>query len=307
MLTAGALALAVIAPAVDPAEHATEAAPAPTALPANPESPAFAGGFAARDSRILSDDLDESLFMRRQAATARATRAMQRRAVTIRPAPLAPLRARPGAPSPGAAPTGRSAAGQRLARSASGQRAGQGQRSASGQRGTVEKRPAFGRHSAENALQRAVRAAQHRTVAQRRTTVSHRGMVRRTTHRTVSRTLRVSGGTGRMAAVIAYAKAQLGSRYVTGGEGRGGFDCSGLTRQAYARAGMRLPHSSRAQAARARSVARGQARPGDLVVGSGHVGIYMGRGMMIDAGNHRTGVVYRRMYRGLRVERIPGA
>ncbi len=55
---------------------------------------------------------------------------------------------------------------------------------------------------------------------------------------------------------------------------------------------------------RARTIPRGQARPGDLVVGSGHVGIYMGRGMMIDAGNHRTGVVYRKLYGGLRVKRV---
>jgi cell wall-associated NlpC family hydrolase len=109
---------------------------------------------------------------------------------------------------------------------------------------------------------------------------------------------------GNMTAVIAYAKQQLGKRYVTGGEGASGFDCSGLTRQAYARAGIRLPHSSGAQAARARRISRGQARPGDLVVGRGHVGIYMGRGMMIDAGNHRTGVVYRKLYSGLSVERL---
>ncbi|MFB9332953.1 C40 family peptidase, partial [Actinoplanes octamycinicus] len=154
---------------------------------------------------------------------------------------------------------------------------------------------------------RSYRAPQRRlVVAQRRTTVSHRGMVRKTVRRTVERPVR-RYARGGMNAVIAYARSQLGKRYVTGGEGRSGFDCSGLTRQAYARAGMRLPHSSRAQAARARSISRAQARPGDLVVGRGHVGIYMGRGMMIDAGNHRTGVVYRKMYRGLRVERIPGS
>jgi hypothetical protein len=30
----------------------------------------------------------------------------------------------------------------------------------------------------------------------------------------------------------------------------------------------------------------------------------MGGGMMIDAGNRRTGVVYRRLYGGLRIERF---
>ncbi|WP_239117962.1 C40 family peptidase [Paractinoplanes ferrugineus] len=109
---------------------------------------------------------------------------------------------------------------------------------------------------------------------------------------------------GNMTAVIEYARQQVGKRYVSGGEGGRGFDCSGLTRAAYARAGIRLPHSSGAQAARARRISRSQARPGDLVVGPGHVGIYMGNGMMIDAGNRRVGVVYRRLYSGLSVERL---
>ncbi|WP_240669800.1 C40 family peptidase [Actinoplanes solisilvae] len=115
------------------------------------------------------------------------------------------------------------------------------------------------------------------------------------------RVMRLGNG---MTAVIAFARSQVGKRYVSGGMGPGGFDCSGFTKRAYALAGIRLPHSSGAQAARSRSVSRAHARPGDLVVGPGHVGIYMGRGMMIDAGNHRTGVVYRKVYNGLRVARI---
>ncbi|MCU7722202.1 NlpC/P60 family protein [Actinoplanes sp. KI2] len=109
---------------------------------------------------------------------------------------------------------------------------------------------------------------------------------------------------GNLSAVVAYARSQLGKRYRSGGAGDGGFDCSGLTMSAYAKVGIHLPHSSSEQAARARSISRGEARAGDLVVGHGHVGIYMGHGMMIDAGNHRTGVVYREMYSGLRIERI---
>jgi cell wall-associated NlpC family hydrolase len=107
-----------------------------------------------------------------------------------------------------------------------------------------------------------------------------------------------------MSMVVAYARAQLGKRYVRGGEGPNSFDCSGFTKRAYARAGLRLPHSSGAQASRARTIRRSQARAGDLVVGPGHVGIYMGGGMMIDAGNPGTGVVYRRLYAGLHVERL---
>jgi cell wall-associated NlpC family hydrolase len=107
-----------------------------------------------------------------------------------------------------------------------------------------------------------------------------------------------------MSPVIAYARAQLGKSYRPGADGPNSFDCSGFTKRAYAHAGLRLPHSARAQAARARRVSRAAARAGDLVVGSGHVGIYMGGGMMIDAGNSRVGVVYRRLYPGLHIERF---
>jgi cell wall-associated NlpC family hydrolase len=145
------------------------------------------------------------------------------------------------------------------------------------------------------------RSVRHRQVRSSRRTVVHTPRItRRATTQRNPKVMRL----GSMTAVIAYAKSQVGARYVSGGEGRGGFDCSGLTRQAYAKAGIRLPHSSGAQAARARRISRGQARPGDLVVGRGHVGIYMGNNMMIDAGNHRTGVVYRKLYSGLSVERL---
>jgi len=107
-----------------------------------------------------------------------------------------------------------------------------------------------------------------------------------------------------MASVIAFARTQLGKRYESGGEGPYSYDCSGFTKRAYALAGIRLPHSSGAQAARARKISRSAGRPGDLVYGPGHVGVYMGGGMMIDAGNHRTGVVYRRLYAGLRLARF---
>ncbi len=107
-----------------------------------------------------------------------------------------------------------------------------------------------------------------------------------------------------MGAVIAYARAQIGKRYRSGAEGPHSFDCSGFTKRAYAQVGIRLPHSSSAQAARARKISRAQARAGDLVVGPGHVGVYMGGGMMVDAGNRRVGVVYRRLYAGLHIERL---
>ena len=43
------------------------------------------------------------------------------------------------------------------------------------------------------------------------------------------------------AAAIRYAMDQLGTRYRWGGEGPGGFDCSGLVQAAYSAAGVSLP------------------------------------------------------------------
>lgn len=81
---------------------------------------------------------------------------------------------------------------------------------------------------------------------------------------------------------VKVAKAQKGDPYVYGASGPRSFDCSGLTSFAYAKAGIRLPRTSGAQAARARHVSKNSMRRGDLVFfHSGgdvyHVGIYWGR------------------------------
>jgi len=152
-----------------------------------------------------------------------------------------------------------------------------------------------------------VRAAENRrhkqSVRSKNTTVTHRDSARVQPSRRRHRYPGKRTGKG-MSAVLAYARSQVGKRYVSGGEGPYSFDCSGFTRSAYAHAGLHLPHSSGAQAAWAKPISAEAARPGDLVVGPGHVGVYMGGGMMIDAGNPRTGVVYRPLYAGLRIERF---
>jgi cell wall-associated NlpC family hydrolase len=90
----------------------------------------------------------------------------------------------------------------------------------------------------------------------------------------------------RVAKVLGYACAQLGDPYVWAGDGPRTFDCSGLTRMAWAQAGVSLPHNAAMQAGYGKRVGKDQLRPGDLVFFRspiGHVGIYVGGGAMLHA------------------------
>ncbi|MGW4551729.1 bifunctional lytic transglycosylase/C40 family peptidase [Streptomyces violaceorubidus] len=77
-----------------------------------------------------------------------------------------------------------------------------------------------------------------------------------------------------------------------------GFDCSGLTLYAYAKAGITLPRTAAAQYAASEPVKPGNVKPGDLVFYGAsaasihHVGIYVGGGWMIDAPRPGTQVRY---------------
>jgi len=92
-----------------------------------------------------------------------------------------------------------------------------------------------------------------------------------------------SGSEAGRAAVEA-AKAQLGTPYSWGGTGPGGFDCSGLTSWAYRQAGVELPRMAHQQAI-GQQVPYDQLEPGDLAVWDGHVAMYAGDGMYVEAGD----------------------
>ncbi len=88
--------------------------------------------------------------------------------------------------------------------------------------------------------------------------------------------------------VVAIAMQYLGRPYRWAASGPGSFDCSGFTMFVYARVGVSLPHSSRAQYSSGPQVSRADLKPGDLVFfGSPihHVGLYVGGGQMIHSPN----------------------
>jgi cell wall-associated NlpC family hydrolase len=101
------------------------------------------------------------------------------------------------------------------------------------------------------------------------------------------------------AAAINYALAQLGTPYEFADETPGvGFDCSGLVEASYRAAGIDLPRTAQTQYDAGPLLQPGSPlEPGDLVFfGSSpenvtHVGMYLGKGDMIDAPH--TGAVVR--------------
>jgi peptidoglycan DL-endopeptidase CwlO len=98
--------------------------------------------------------------------------------------------------------------------------------------------------------------------------------------------------TAAAAAAVRAALDQVGKPYRWGATGPGSFDCSGLVRWAYARAGVALPRTSREQWWVGAPVGPGGLRPGDLVFWATdpsepatvhHVGVYVGQGLMVHA------------------------
>ena len=102
-------------------------------------------------------------------------------------------------------------------------------------------------------------------------------------------TVSYSGG-----GAVGAAMSMIGQPYVAGGQGPGGFDCSGLVKWAFAQAGVSLPGGSYNQIGYGTAVSADALAPGDLVFygpgGSQHVAIYIGNGQVVQASNYDTGV-----------------
>lgn len=96
--------------------------------------------------------------------------------------------------------------------------------------------------------------------------------------------------------LISYATQFVGNPYVWGGTSlTNGADCSGFTLSIFAKYGVYLPHSSKAQANCGTRISASEAKPGDLFFyGSGssisHVAIYIGNGQIVHASSKKTGI-----------------
>ncbi len=83
-------------------------------------------------------------------------------------------------------------------------------------------------------------------------------------------------------AIIAEAAKYVGIAYRYGGSSPStGFDCSGFVSYVYAQFGISLPHSSSSYYSVGTRVS--SPLPGDIIVSPGHVGIYAGPNLQIDA------------------------
>jgi cell wall-associated NlpC family hydrolase/Skp family chaperone for outer membrane proteins len=95
--------------------------------------------------------------------------------------------------------------------------------------------------------------------------------------------------------VVSYAMQFVGNPYVWGGNSlTNGVDCSGFVHEVYAHFGISTPRYSQAFKSVGQAVSFDNIRPGDVVVYPGHVAIYAGGGVIVEAQSTKAGITANR-------------
>lgn len=97
-------------------------------------------------------------------------------------------------------------------------------------------------------------------------------------------------------AVLEIAARYVGVPYVHGGSSPDGFDCSGFTSYVYGQLGISLPRTTSGQRDVGTVISRADAQPGDLIWSPGHVAIYAGDNLQIDAPRPGKSVQFRSIW-----------
>jgi cell wall-associated NlpC family hydrolase len=97
-------------------------------------------------------------------------------------------------------------------------------------------------------------------------------------------------------AVLEEAAKYVGVPYVYGGSTPAGFDCTGFVKYVYGQLGIVLPRSSSSYWSIGTRIAPADAVPGDLIVSSGHVAIYAGGNLEIDAPRRGETIQFREIW-----------
>ena len=105
------------------------------------------------------------------------------------------------------------------------------------------------------------------------------------------------GGSGLGGSIASYGQQFIGCPYVFGGNSlTNGTDCSGFVNLVHAHFGISVPRQSGSLAVGGRPVSDADKQPGDVVCYYGHVGIYVGNGMIVHASSERSGIRVSSMY-----------
>jgi len=100
---------------------------------------------------------------------------------------------------------------------------------------------------------------------------------------------------GRVEDFINAALDQLGKPYKLGGKGPNEFDCSGFIYYALRQSGNNIPYMTSGDWAESSypTIALEDLRRGDIICMPGHVAIYLGEGMIVDASTSNNAIVMR--------------